>query len=85
MSSVTTLPSGEPCKTPFKRLLWYDEENDVVKACETPLEQKRHKLGLAPIGSLGSRNQSTNLSVPRRKLLFSSVKGKFYTYGLRIK
>ena len=82
LSSKTSLPSIEPNKTPFRRLFWYDEKNDVVKACETPSEQKRHTLGLAPIGSNECRHRSNHIFVPRRQLLFPNEKGNFYFYGM---
>ena len=76
-SKTRSKPSGEPYKTPFKRLFCYDEENDLVKVNETPNEKKPYSLDLAPNGPGESPLSYEKISVPKRKLLFHDLKGKF--------
>ena len=64
-------------QTTFKRLFWYDKENDVVRICETPPDRKKHKLALDPLIPQGSPHLPENFFVPKRKLSFQDLRGKF--------
>ena len=74
-SEAVLFPEEEK-QTPFKRLFWYDKENDVVKICETPPERKKNKLSLAPVILQGSPHLPENFFVPKRKLSFQDLRGK---------
>ena len=74
-SEAVLFPEEEK-QTPFKRLFWYDKENDVVKICETPPERKKNKLSLAPVIPQGSPHLPENFFVPKRKLSFQDLRGK---------
>ena len=66
-------------KTQFKKLLWFDAENDVVRAVKSPSETNRYSIeNVSPV-THEFKSSSNQILGPRRKLLFKNNGGKMAT------
>ena len=67
-------------KTQFKKLFWFDAENDVVRAVKSPSETNRYSIeNVSPV-THECKSSSNQILGPRRRLLFNNKEGKMATY-----
>ena len=66
-------------RTQFKKLFWFDAENDVVRAVKSPSETNRYSIeNVSPV-THEFKCSSNQILGPRRSLLFKNHEGKIAT------
>ena len=66
-------------KTQFKKLFWFDAENDVVRAVKSPSETNRCSIDNVSPVTHEFKSSSNQILGPRRRLLFKNKEGKMAT------
>ena len=66
-------------KTQFKKLFWFDAENDVVRAIKSHSETNKYSIeNVSPV-THKFKSSSNQILGPRRRLLFTNNEGKMAT------
>ena len=63
-------------ETPFKKLFWFDEKNNVVRGNETHAEKNKIVMGIPPIVLQECISSIKHVFLPKRRLLFNDSKGE---------